>query len=146
MSRARADIEDDDPITLETASKVVLCGAVTVSTLRAEIKRGNLGALRIGKNLFTTPADIREMKNRCRVQLNRPDSTSEKTGDERPVNTKTWIDTSGSSATKDATDELAALKGIATALTNGSLSTLSKRTAASQRKAADPIPFPLRRS
>ena len=77
MSRARADIEDDDPITLETASKVVLCGAVTVSTLRAEIKRGNLGALRIGKNLFTTPADIREMKNRCRVQLSRQSGQSQ---------------------------------------------------------------------
>lgn len=136
MSRARADIEDDDPITLETASKVVLCGAVTVSTLRAEIKRGNLGALRIGKNLFTTPADIREMKNRCRVQSNRPDSTSETTAGER----------SGSSAIKDEIDELAALKGIATALTNGSLSTLSRKTAASQRKAVDPIPFPSRRS
>jgi hypothetical protein len=133
--RSREDIADDDPITLETASKVVLRGAVTVSTLRAEIKRGNLGVLRIGKNLFTTPADIREMKNRCRVQLSRQDSTSEQTAGER----------SGSSATKDATDELAALKGIATALTNGSLSTFSKRTAASQRRAGDPIPFPSRR-
>lgn len=135
MSMARKEIEDDDPITLETASKVVLRGAVTVSTLRAEIKRGNLGVLRIGKNLFTTPADIREMKNRCRVQLSRPDSTSETTAAKG----------SGSSGTKDATDELAALKGIATALTNGSLSTLSRKTAASQRRAADPIPFPSRR-
>ena len=135
MSRARADIEDDDPITLETASKVVLCGAVTVSTLRAEIKRGNLGALRIGKNLFTTPADIREMKNRCRVQLNRQDSTSETTAGER----------SGSSGTKDATNERAVLRANVTALINGSLSTLSKKAPASQRKAVDPIPFPSRK-
>lgn len=135
MSRARVDIEDDDPITLETASKVVLCGAVTVSTLRAEIKRGNLGALRIGKNLFTTPADIREMKNRCRVQLNRQDSTSETTAGER----------SGSSATKDATVALAALKATATALINGSLNTSLKKAKASQRKGADLIPFSSRK-
>lgn len=135
MSRARADIEDDDPITLETASKVVLRGAVTVSTLRAEAKRGNLAVEKIGKNLFTTPAYIKQMRERCRVQSNRPDSTSETTVGER----------SGSSGTKDATSERAALRGIATALINGSLPTLSRKQKTSQQRAVDPIPFPSRR-
>lgn len=48
MTRPR-EFEDDDPITLETASKIVLRGAVTVSTLRAEAKRGNLAVEKIGK-------------------------------------------------------------------------------------------------
>lgn len=66
MTRALADLLDTDPITLTEASEVVLRGAVSVSTLRAEVKRGNLTVERIGKNLFTTPAYIREMRERCR--------------------------------------------------------------------------------
>jgi hypothetical protein len=128
-------IADDDPITLAVASKVVLRGVITVSTLRAEIRRGNLEVERIGKNLFTTPAYIKQMRERCRVQSSRPASISE----------RTEKSSSGSSATKGATDELAALKGIATALTNGSLSTLSKRTARSQHEVGVPIPFPSRK-
>lgn len=135
MTRALDDLADDSPITLTEASELVLRGAVTVSTLRAEIKRGNLAVEKIGKNLFTTPAYIKQMRERCRVQSSPPASTSE----------RTETNPSGSSGTKGVTDELAALKGIATALTNGSLSTLSKGTGRSQRKAADPIPFPSRR-
>lgn len=68
MRRKREDILDDDPITLKEASEVLLRGVVSVSALRSEIKRGNLIVERIGKNLFTTAAHIREMRRRCRVQ------------------------------------------------------------------------------
>lgn len=135
MTRPLADLLDDDPITLTEASEVVLRGAVSVSTLRAEIRRGNLSVERIGKNLFTTRAYIRQMRERCRVQQSHPDSISEKMEDSP----------SGSSATGTATDELAVLKAIAQGLKNGSLNTSLKSTPHARQKAASPIPFPSRK-
>ncbi len=126
----RADLLDTDPITLTEASEIVLRGIVSVSALRTEISRGNLSAERIGRNLFTTPAAIREMREKCRVQ-NPQDSTSGKTVDA----------TSGSSATEEKTSELAALKASVHALRTGSLSTLRKSTPRDQQKAESPIPF-----
>jgi hypothetical protein len=136
MTRALADLQEDDPITLTEASELVLRGAVTVSTLRAEVRRGNLAVERIGKNLFTTPAYIKQMRERCRVQQSHRDSTSARNGMEAKA---------GSSGTATATDELAALKATATALKNGSLNTSRKSTRQSHPRAADPIPFPSRR-
>jgi len=128
---------DDDPITLEEASSLVLRGAIKVSTLRAEIRRGNLTVERIGKNLFTTRAYIREMRERCRVQQSRHDSTSEPTrAGER----------SGSSATAIATDELAVLRTTAKALKGGLLNTSPKSTLRDQRQVVNPIQFPSRKS
>lgn len=135
MTRALADLLDDDPITLTEASEIVLRGAVSVATLRAEIRRGNLAVERIGKNLFTTRAYIKQMRERCRVQQSRPDSISE----------RTETDTSGSSATATATDELATLKAIALGLKNGSLNTSQRSTRHAQQRAASPIPFPSRK-
>ena len=67
MSRALEAIAADDPITLAEASDVVLRGAVSEQTLRAEARRGNLEVERLGKNLFTTPnymkATARALKN-----------------------------------------------------------------------------------
>lgn len=132
---SRADLMDDDPITLAEASEIVLRGKVTVSALRAEINRGNLMVERIGKNLFTTPAAIRKMREKCRVMPSRQDYTSE----------KTKLEASGSSGMPAKTDELAALKASVTALKSGSLSTLRKSTPRDQQSAASPIPFPLRK-
>jgi len=132
---SRADLVDDDPITLFEASQLVLRGKVTISALRAEIKRGNLVVERIGKNLFTTPAAIRQMREKCRVMPNHPDYTSEAT---EPA-------TSGSSATEEKTDELAALRASVTALKSGSLSTLRKNTPRDPQRVASPIPFPSRK-
>lgn len=132
----RVDLIDTDPITLSEASKVVLRGVVTVSALRAEIRRGNLAVERIGKNLYTTPAAIREMRDKCRVMPNPQDYTSE----------RTEAKASGSSATGEKTSELAALKASVQALKNGSLSTLRKSTPRDQPKAGSPIPFPSRKS
>lgn len=131
----RADLSDDDPITLTEACEIVLRGIVTVGTLRAEIKRGNLMVERIGKNIFTTPAAIREMRAKCRVMPSHQDYTSEATGKE----------TSGSSATTERTSELAALKASVNALKSGSLSTYRKSTRQDQRAAESPIPFPSRK-
>jgi hypothetical protein len=70
LSRAEAlaALSDTDPITLAEASKVLLRGVVSLSALRSEIRRGNLAVEKIGKNLFTTPAAIREMRERCAVK------------------------------------------------------------------------------
>ena len=104
MTRALADILDCDPITLTEASRIVLRGVVSVSALRAEVRRGNLAVERIGKNLYTTPAAIREMRELCRVMPNRPASTSEKTTEP------------GSSATVGMRSELASLKASVSTL------------------------------
>jgi hypothetical protein len=56
---------DTDPITLKDAGSHF---GFTVSTLKAEAGRGRLTTYKIGKRLYTTPADIREMVNQCRVE------------------------------------------------------------------------------
>jgi hypothetical protein len=128
-----ADLIDTDPITIGEASRL-LRGIVSESALRSEIRKGNLIAYRIGKNLFTTPQAIREMRDKCRVQPNRPDSTSEKTTEP------------GSSATATATDELAALKASVSALKNGSLNTSLRNTRHDRQGAGKVTPFPSRKS
>ncbi|TIU67265.1 MAG: hypothetical protein E5W25_15860 [Mesorhizobium sp.] len=69
MRRTREDLLDDDPITLQEASDLLLRGVVSVAALRSEIKRGNLIVERIGKNLYTSPAH--EMRRRCLVPQKR---------------------------------------------------------------------------
>lgn len=133
---AAVDIGDDEPVTLAEASRIILRGIVSVSALRAEIRRGNLAVERIGKNLFTTPAAIREMRSKCRVMPNRQDYTSEKTEGKA----------SGSSETAAKTSELDALKASVRALKTGSLSTLRRSTPPDRQKAESPIPFPSRKS
>lgn len=130
----RADLLDTDPITLKTASEVILCGIVSVSALRAEIRRRNLAAYKVGKNLFTTPRDIREMMEKCRVSPPRPASISDQTTEP------------GSSETEARILELAALTASVAMLKSGSLSTLRKNTPPDRPKAGSPIPFPSRRS
>jgi len=127
-------LDDTDPITLTEASELVLRGVVSVSALRSEAKRGNLAVERIGKNLFTTPAAIREMRAKCRVVPSLPDSTSERMTEH------------GSSGTEEKTSELAALRASVSVLKRGSLSTLRKSTPTSQPRAESPIPFPSRKS
>jgi hypothetical protein len=56
---------DNDAIPLKEAAGHF---GFTVSTLRAEANRGRLTIYKIGKRLFTKPADIREMVEKCRVE------------------------------------------------------------------------------
>lgn len=129
----RSDLLDSDPITLTEASKVVLRGVISVSALRAEIRRGNLAVERIGKNLYTTPAAIREMRDKCRVKPPRLASTSDRTTEP------------GSSGTRDTANELAALNASVTALRSGSLSISRKNTLRGQQSGGVPVPFPSRK-
>jgi hypothetical protein len=57
-------MSDDRAITLKEAARDF---GFTVSTLKAEANRGNLAIYRIGKRLYTSPADIRGMVEKCRV-------------------------------------------------------------------------------
>lgn len=56
---------DNDAITLKDAASHF---GFTVCTLRAEADRGHLVIYKIGKRFYTTPADIREMVIKCRVE------------------------------------------------------------------------------
>jgi hypothetical protein len=61
----------DDPLALTLKDAAERYG-FTVATLRAEIARGRLTKYRIGKKDWTTPADIREMVEKCRVEQKAP--------------------------------------------------------------------------
>ncbi len=63
---------DHDTITLRDAAGHF---GYTVSTLRAEADRGRLTIYKIGKRYYTTPADIREMVQKCRVEQKARDFT-----------------------------------------------------------------------
>ena len=56
---------ENDPITLADAASHF---GFTVLTLRAEAERGKLVLYKIGKRYYTTPADIRQMVDLCRVE------------------------------------------------------------------------------
>src|ERR1700730_13824971 len=58
----------DELLTLDEACEAVLKGKGTPATLRAEHGRGKLELYKIGKRLYTTRRDLKEMKRLCRVQ------------------------------------------------------------------------------
>lgn len=55
---------DNDTITLQDAAQHY---GFSVLTLRSQAERGRLTIYRIGKRLYTTPADIKQMVALCRV-------------------------------------------------------------------------------
>jgi hypothetical protein len=63
----------DDPLALTLKDAAERYG-FSVGTLRAEIAKGRLTKYRIGKKDWTTPADIREMIESCRVEQKAPAS------------------------------------------------------------------------
>lgn len=55
-----------EPLTLKQAAERY---KLKLATLRHEAKRGTLTVYKMGKALYTTPADIAAMVTACRVQL-----------------------------------------------------------------------------
>jgi hypothetical protein len=110
------DIADDDPITLAEACDIVFRGVITEASLRAEERRGNLETFKIGRAIFTTRRDIREMEKKCRVKRKGLDSTST-----RAVN-------NGSSETENPSAALDALNQTVKALKGGSPNTSEQNT------------------
>jgi hypothetical protein len=76
---------DSDPITLADAASHF---GFTVWTLRAEAGRGNLTIYKVGKRFYTTPGDVKEMIQKCRVEPKAPASTVIR----RAVNTSSGTD------------------------------------------------------
>jgi hypothetical protein len=104
---------NDDAITLKDAASHF---GYTVSTLRAEADRGRLTIYKIGKRYYTTPNDIREMVQKCRVDQKGRAFTLIRGGN------------SGSSETERASSALAAAKETAEKLKRSSRNTLATST------------------
>ena len=111
-------IGDGDTITLKDAAQHF---GLSVWTLRAEADRGRLTIYKIGKRYYTTPADVKEMIQQCRVEQKVQDFTSIR----RAV--------SSSSETERASSALAAANEIALRLKNSSRNTLGKNIALPRR-------------
>ena len=101
-------LTDDAAITLRHAAEEY---GFSLSTLKAEAGRGRLTIYRIGNKNYTTPADIREMVNQCRVERN------------PRAFTLTKPEGNGSSATDRASSARAAANETALMLRNSSRNT-----------------------
>lgn len=67
------------PVTLEdAAARFFPGGKVSGETLRGYVRKGDLRAYRVGRQYWTTGADVKEMLNACRVkpESNKPPSQS----------------------------------------------------------------------
>jgi hypothetical protein len=111
-------ITDSDTITLKDAAQHF---GFSVYTLRTEADRGRLVIYKIGKRYYTTPADIKEMVNQCRVDQKGRDFTLIRDA------------SSGLSETDRASYALAAAKETALKLRNSSRNTLGKNIALPRR-------------
>lgn len=63
--RTDAIDDDDEPLTLAEACKVIFRNTISPATLRAEAERGRLVIERIGRRDFVTRSAIREMRKKC---------------------------------------------------------------------------------
>jgi hypothetical protein len=82
------ELAEDDPVTLTEACDIVFRGTITHASLKAEIQRGNLATFKIGRTIFTTLRDIKEMQKKCRVIRKVPASTSTGNVDNGPSGTE----------------------------------------------------------
>ncbi len=109
---------DNDAITLKDAASHF---GFKVATLRAEAGRGRLVIYKIGKRYYTTPADIREMVNQCRVDQKARDFTLTRTA------------SNSLSATDRASSAQAAARETALRLRSSSRNTLATSTSQKRR-------------
>lgn len=71
-------IGPDTPLRLEDAVKLAFpAGGITLAGLRKEVARGNLAVEKIAGKLFTTLADIKRMREKCRSKEKDHDSTND---------------------------------------------------------------------
>lgn len=110
--------QDDDTITLKDAAQHF---GFSVYTLRTEADNGRLTIYKIGKRLYTTPADIKEMVRQCRVVQKAQGFTSIRSVRNTP------------SETERASSALAAARETAERLKNSSRNTLGKSIALNHR-------------
>lgn len=111
---------DHDTITLKDAAQHFGFG---VWTLRAEAARGRLTTYKIGRQYYTTPADIKQMVELCRVEPKAQGSTL------------TLRETNGLSATARASSARESL-GLTLARLKGSSPGTSARSTSPSRQTA----------
>jgi hypothetical protein len=111
-------IGDTDTITLKDAAQHF---GFSVWTLRSEAERGRLTIYKIGKRHYTTPGDVKEMIQKCRVEQKGQGFTSIRAA------------VSGPSETEKASSALAAARETALRLKNSSRNTLGKSIALPRR-------------
>lgn len=110
--------QDGDTITLKDAAQHF---GFSVYTLRTEADNGRLTIYKIGRRFYTTPGDVKEMIQRCRVEQKARDFTSIRAAN------------SGLSETERVSSALAAANEIALRLKNSSRNTLGKSIALPRR-------------
>jgi hypothetical protein len=64
----RIAVQPDSPITLEEAARTIFRGAVTARVLRRAVDKGELKAFKVGRTIFTTAADVANMRESCPVE------------------------------------------------------------------------------
>lgn len=109
---------DGDIITLRDAAQHF---GLSVYALRKEAGDGRLTIYRVGKRLYTTPGDIKEMIQKCRVEQKAPDSISIRPARNSP------------SETERLSSAQAAANEIAQRLKNSSRTTLGASISLSHR-------------
>jgi hypothetical protein len=71
-------IDENAPVRLEDIIPIAFpAGGITLAGLRKEVARGNLAVEKIAGKLFTTLADIKRMREKCRVKEKDPDFTND---------------------------------------------------------------------
>jgi hypothetical protein len=111
-------IQDGDIITLKDAAQHF---GFSVYTLRTEADNGRLTIYKIGRRYYTTPGDVKEMVEQCRVEQKARDFTSIRAA------------TNGLSETERASSALAAARETALRLKNSSKNTLGQSIALRRR-------------
>jgi hypothetical protein len=105
LTACNDNVGPDDPLRLADAVRYAFPhGGVTVSTLRAEARRGNLVITRLRNADFTTLRHIEGMKEKCRVNPSRPDFGS--------VQQATTAKRLGSSFTVEGRSQLVAARAL----------------------------------
>ncbi|URI15055.1 hypothetical protein [Brevundimonas albigilva] len=98
----------DTPLRLSKALAIAFPdGSLKPSTLMTEHRRGNLELEKVGGRWFVTLRDIQEMRKKCRVVVNRPDSGSESAQAARPyTSSSTEVERSARAAALIAAERL----------------------------------------
>lgn len=120
--------DDDEPMTLEEACRIIFKDNIKPDSLRAEAGRGRLEIERIGRRDFVTRAGIREMRKLCRlVPPQKAHASGSKRNDTVPMDRSSGP--SGASGTMEDTNvALAALLMTVETLSGNSPDTLRNGT------------------
>ena len=66
------DSQLERPVALREACQRFFDGAISVASLKAEARRGNLAISKIGRAYFTTASAVNAMVEKCRVKAEAP--------------------------------------------------------------------------